>query len=143
MVFFTFGWIRPIAVDPGSLRSGRVGLVAVVAGGSGATLLLAVLARMARPFLLGLLPDTAAATLFIFIETLGQLCISFTLFNLLPLPPLTGQHLLVAALPAWREAVAQMRIYPAVVLMLLVASGLAERLLAPAESIVARVVFGQ
>jgi len=61
----------------------------------------------------------------------------------LPLPPLTGQHLLVAALPAWREAVAQMRIYPAVVLMLLVASGLAERLLAPAESIVARVVFGQ
>jgi Zn-dependent protease len=143
MVFFTFGWIRPIAVDPGSLRSGRVGLVAVVAGASGATLLLAVLARMARPFLLGLLPDTAAATLFIFIETLGQLCISFTLFNLLPLPPLTGQHLLVAALPAWREAVAQMRIYPAVVLMLLVASGLAERLLAPAESIVARVVFGQ
>jgi Zn-dependent protease len=85
LVFFTLGWIRPIAVDPGQLRSGRIGLVAVVAGASGATLLLAILPRLMRPFVLNLLPDTASATFFIFVETLGQLCVSFTLFNLLPI----------------------------------------------------------
>jgi Zn-dependent protease len=142
MVFFALGWIRPIAVDPGSLRSGRIGLVVVVAGASGATLLLAISARLFRPFLLGLLPDTAAATLFIFIETLGQLCVSFTLFNLLPLPVLTGQHLLVSALPDWRKPIARVQIHVTVALALLVASGLAGRLLALPESFVARVIFG-
>jgi Zn-dependent protease len=143
MVFFAFGWIRPIAVDPGLLRSGRLGLVAVVVGASGATLLLAVAARLSRPFVLGLLPDTAAATWFIFVETLGQLCVSFTLFNLLPLPVLTGQHLLVAAMPGWRGTIARTRNYVVVVLALLVASGLVGRLLVPADSVVARVVLGQ
>ena len=142
LVFFTLGWIRPIAVDPGQLRSGRVGLVAVVAGASGATLLLAILPRLMRPFVLNLLPDTASATFFIFVETLGQLCVSFTLFNLLPLPVLTGQHLLVALSPGWRDGLTRIRTYAAVVLALLVVSGMAARLLAPAQSLFMRLVLG-
>src|SRR5580704_3906786 len=113
-VFFTLGWIRPIAVDPGLLRVRRLGLIVVVLIGSGATLLLAVLARLVRPFVLNLLPDTEAATFFIFVQTLGQICVSFTLFNLLPLPVLTGQHLLVAIMPSWRETLIRYQPYAAV-----------------------------
>lgn len=142
LVFFTLGWIRPIAVDPGQLRSGRIGLVAVVAGASGATLLLAILPRLMRPFVLNLLPDTASATFFIFVETLGQLCVSFTLFNLLTLPVLTGQHLLVALAPGWRDGLTRIRTYAAVVLALLIVSGMAARLLAPAQSLFMRLVLG-
>jgi Zn-dependent protease len=142
MVFFTLGWIRTIAVDPRQLRAGRLGLLMVVAGASGATVLLAVLPRLIRPFVLNMLPDTEAATLFIFVETLGQLCVSFTLFNLLPLPVLTGQHLLVAARPDWRERIVHVQPYAVVPLALLIVSGVAARLLAPAQAALARVVLG-
>jgi Zn-dependent protease len=132
LVFFTLGWIRPIAIDPGQLRSGRLGLLAIVVGASGATLLLlAILPPLIRPFVLNLLPDTPSATFFIFVTTLGQLCVSFTLFNLLPLPVLTGQHLLVALVPSWRDGLTRIQTYAAVVLALLIASGMAARLFAP------------
>jgi Zn-dependent protease len=142
MVFFTLGWVRPIAVDPGQLRSGRLGLLTVVLSASCATLLLAMLPRLIRPFVLNMLPDTEAATFFIFVETLGQLCVSFTLFNLLPLPVLTGQHLLVAALPVWRGRITWAQPYVAVLLALLIASGVAARQFAPARELLTRLIMG-
>jgi Zn-dependent protease len=142
LVFFTLGWLRPIAVDPARLRPGPAGLLAVVLSASCATLALAIMARLARPFILNLLPDTAAATFFVFVETLGGLCVSFTLFNLLPLPMLTGQHLLTAALPRQRDAITRLQPYAAVLLGLLIVTGAVARLLAPAEAAIARVILG-
>ena len=104
MVLFTVGWIRPIALDLTRLRPGRAGLLVVVVVAACATIGFAVLLRLVRPFVLYMLPDTAAATFFVFVETVGQLAVVFTVFNLLPLPPLTGQHLLVAVLPAGARA---------------------------------------
>jgi Zn-dependent protease len=140
-VLFTVGWIRPIAVDPHRLRPGRAGLLLVVACASCATIALAVLLRLVRPFVLNMLPDTAAEACFVFVETVGQLCISFTVFNLLPLPPLTGQHLLVAMWPAARDALRRTQPYFAMLLALLIATDLAARLLAPTEAALARVIF--
>jgi Zn-dependent protease len=131
LVFFTLGWIRPIAIDPGQLRSGRLGLLVIVVAASSATLLLlAILPPLIRPFVLNLLPDTASATFFVFVTTLGQLCVSFTLFNLLPLPVLTGEHLLVALAPSSRDRLTRIHTYAAVALALVIASGVATRLLA-------------
>ncbi len=138
LVLFTFGWIRPIAIDPGI---GRLRLPVIVIGASCATLALAVLPRLLRPFVLNLLPDTAAATFFVFVETLGQVCVSFTLLNLLPIPILTGQHLLVALFPNRGDAIARLQPYAAAVLGVLIVTGLAERLLGPAEAAIASVIF--
>jgi Zn-dependent protease len=142
MVFFTLGWIRPIAVDPSQLRLGRIGLFVTVLSASIATLLLAVLPRFVRPFVLSMLPDTEAATFFVFVETLGQLCVSFTLFNLMPLPVLTGQHLLVAVLPAWRDRITRIQPYAGVLLAVLIVSGAAANLLAPVQSFFERLILG-
>jgi Zn-dependent protease len=138
-VFFSFGWIRPIAVDPAELRMGRAGLVIVVAAGVAATLLAAVALRLLRPLLLPLLSDTAASAAFALVETSGDLSLWFAIFNVLPLPPLTGAHLLVAAVPAWRKVVVKWQLYAALALAVLaatkalaVALGPAYRLLAPA-----------
>ena len=140
-VLFTVGWIRPIAVDPHRLRPGRAGLLVIVAGAFCATIALAVVLRLARPFVLNMLPDTAAETFFVFVDALGQLCVSFAVFNLLPLPPLSGQHLLVAVLPAARDALRRAQPYFAVLLALLIATGLAARLLAPAQAAITSVMF--
>jgi Zn-dependent protease len=143
MVLFTVGWIRPVAVDPDRLRPGRAGLLIVVAGASCATLGLGLLLRLVRPIVLNMLPDTASATFFIFVEIVGQLCISFTLFNLLPLPPLTGTHLLVAILPRQRDVLPRAQPYLVVLFAVLIATGVVARLLAPAEAVIARVMFGE
>ncbi len=132
MVVFTLGWIRPIAIDPTQLRPGRAAVPIIILGASAATLALAILSRLIRPYVLSLLPDTAAATFFIFIETLDQLCVSFTLFNLLPIPLLTGQHWLEAAQPMWRATITRMQPWCIVPLALFIATGAAAWLLAPA-----------
>jgi Zn-dependent protease len=142
MVFFTQGWIRPVAIDPSKLRTGRVGLVGVVLAGSTATLLLAALARLIRPFVVNALGDTGAATFFIFVATLGQLSVSFTLFNALPLPLLTGQHLLVAIQPALRDALRRCQPYAAVALVLVVATGVPVRLFASAQRLFVGILLG-
>ena len=74
-------------------------------------------------------------------ETVGQLCVSFTVFNLLPLPPLSGQHILVAVLPQRRDTLRRAQPYFAVLLALLIATGVVVRLLAPAEAAIARVIW--
>jgi Zn-dependent protease len=100
---FSAGWIRPIAIDPAELRTGRVGLVLVVMAGAAATLASVVALRFARPYLLPLLPDTTSALAFAIIQTIAELSLWFAIVNVLPLPPMTGGHLLVAIAPQWRD----------------------------------------
>ena len=141
MVLFAAGWIRPIAVDPERLRPGRAGLLVVVAGASCATLAVAALLALTRPFVLNMLPDTAAETWFVFVETVGELSAAFTVFNLLPLPPLTGMHLLEAVLPDKRNLLRRVQPFLAVLLALLVAAGASARLFGPADATLARIVL--
>jgi Zn-dependent protease len=141
IVLFTFGWIRPVAVNPDELRLGRAGLLVVVAAASFATVALAMLLQLLRPFVLNMLPDTAAATFFVFVETVRRLCVSFTVFNLLPLPPLTGQHLLVAIWPRQRDALRRTQPYFVALVALSIVSGLTTRVLAPAQAALERVIL--
>ena len=142
-VLFSFGWIRPIAVDPAELRPGRVGLIIVVAAGIAATLLAAVALRLVRPLLLPLLSDTTASAAFALIETIGELSLWFAIFNTLPLPPLTGAHLLVAAVPAWRKIVVKWQLYAGVALAILAATRALAFALGPAYRLLAPAIVGQ
>jgi Zn-dependent protease len=104
--------------------------LAVVAAAC-ATLGMAVALHLLRPMLLNWLPDTAAQSFFVLVDTIEQLALSITLFNLLPLPPLTGAHLLAAILPGNVDPTRRLLPYGTVLLALLVASGTMGRLFAP------------
>jgi Zn-dependent protease len=140
---FSAGWIRPIAIDPTLLRFGRAGLVLVVLAGAAATLASVVVLRLARPHLLPLLPDTTSALAFAIIETIGEVSLWFALVNVLPLPPLTGAHLIVAVAPGVRDALRRAQPYAAAVIAILAVTGLAARALAPAYAVLARAVLGE
>jgi Zn-dependent protease len=142
-VLFSVGWIRPIAIDAARLRPGRAGLIVVVAAGAVATLLAAVALRLARPLLLPLLPDTASATAFALIEITGELSVWFALFNLLPLPPLTGAHLLAAAVPAWQKVVRRIEPYAGAVLAVVAATGVFTKVLGPPFRMLVGLVLGE
>jgi Zn-dependent protease len=140
---FSLGWIRPIAVDPALLRCGRGGLVLVVLAGAAATLASVVVLRLVRPHLLPLLPDTTSALAFAVIETIGEVSLWFALVNVLPLPPLTGAHLIVAIAPGLRDALRRVQPYAAVALAALAITGLSARALGPSYAVLARTVWGQ
>jgi Zn-dependent protease len=142
-LLFSAGWIRPIAVDPAALRVGRIGLIFVVVAAAAATLLGAVALRLLRPLILPLLPDTASTTAFALIETIGELSLWFALFNVLPLPSLTGAHLIAAVMPKWRDVVRKSQPYAAVGLAILAATGVFTSLLGAPYRILAGTVLGE
>ena len=142
-LLFSVGWIRPISIDSAALRPGRAGLLLVVIAGAAATLLSALALRLARRMVLPLLPDTASAAVFALIETTGQLSLWFALCNLLPVPCLTGGHLLTALMPQWREVFRRSRPVAAVLFAILAATGSVTGLLAPSHGRLTGLILGE
>jgi Zn-dependent protease len=136
-VLFAVGWIKPIAVDPFELRLGRIGLPIVVAAGAAATLISAAALRLMRPLLLPVLPDTASATTFALIEVIGDLSAWFALINILPIPPLTGVHLLAVAAPVYGKIIAKIAPYAGPVLAAVAATGVFTNVLGSAYGMLA------
>ena len=130
-VFFLFGWVRPVAIEARLLRGGRGGVVAVIAGAGVATLALPAILLLVRPWLINWLPDTEASEMFVLVETVLQLAVSLVVFNLLPIPPLTGAHLLSLVWPNVERALPRLQLWCSLPLALLVASGIVGRLMRP------------
>jgi Zn-dependent protease len=128
---FSIGWAKWIAVDPRDLRHGRVDLVLVVIVGLAAILFGVLALRLLRPFLLPLLPDTAAATSFELIRTTIELGVWFVALGLLPIPPLPGGQLIVALLPRIAEQLARLQLFFGLILAALIATGILTRALDP------------
>ncbi len=88
-----FGWARPVPVNPSYFRNYRLGEVTCSFAGPASNLLLAVLFAYLLRFKLGgpglILLAYYGCTINIFLA----------LFNLLPIPPLDGSHLVAAFLP--------------------------------------------
>ena len=91
---FIFGWAKPTPVNPTNLRGGRQSDALVALAGPASNLVLA--AAAAIPFRVMIATGVDAplplAILFLFI----QINISLMIFNLIPLPPLDGSHVLLA-----------------------------------------------
>ncbi|MFN2112855.1 MAG: site-2 protease family protein [Anaerolineales bacterium] len=131
LVVAGFGWAKPVPVNPYVLRQhSRSALMWVSLAGPFSNFLLALLAAL--PFQIGLLTvndlyaafsaqstsllPTPAGFLFDFIT----INLVLGLFNLIPLPPLDGDKILEFFLPdRWTEALAGVRPYGPVILILL------------------------
>ena len=106
--------------------------------------LLATLSALAlTPLVLPLLPDSASEAAFALVETIGQLSIWFVLVNLLPIPCLTGGHILTAVKPMWRDRFRRSQPYAALLLTLLAALGVVTGALEPAYRALAGSVLGE
>ncbi len=95
-----FGWAKPVPVDQRRLRNPRYGMMAVAAAGPLTNLVLATVGAVALGLLVraqasGAVAQFAALSVssFIFIN------VSLALFNLLPIPPFDGSHIVEGLLP--------------------------------------------
>ncbi len=100
-----FGWAKPVPVIKGRLRNPRRDMMIVAAAGPGSNLVMALIGAVLlglamRGFAEGVEPSLGmsflAANLFNFI----LLNIFLALFNLLPIPPFDGGHIVEGLLPA-------------------------------------------
>lgn len=139
---FTFGAAKPVPVEPRNFRRYRLGDIVVSSAGVVMNLLIAVLC--AGVFVaLGVAAPHAGMTLDVFGTLQGMAQIGIVLnvllafFNLMPIPPLDGSHLLYHALPAkWGARYRQFGRYGFMVLMLMfMVPGLWQVLLWPVSAV--------
>ena len=99
-----FGWAKPVPVNFARLRHPRSGMMLVAAAGPGSNLIMAAIAALVLGLVLRPYGGTQnpvgvvgfiALNLFNFIS----LNVFLALFNLLPIPPFDGSHILEGLLP--------------------------------------------
>lgn len=97
-----FGWAKPVPVNKGRLDNPRFGMMAVAAAGPGTNLVLAAIGAVLLGLVVGGITQApgplttfmlAALQFFILIN------IFLALFNLLPIPPFDGSHIVEGLLP--------------------------------------------
>lgn len=96
-VLVGFGWGRPVPVNIGALRPGRVGMSWVSAAGPLANVAVAVLLAVVYRVLDLSGVQTSTATQFLFLAV--YLNLALAIFNLLPIPPLDGYNFALGLLP--------------------------------------------
>ena len=131
MILFQLGWIRPIAIDPSELRLGRLGLVVCVFGSIATTLAAVALLLGLRIPVLKYMPEAIVPTVIAMLNESVAMCTWFAVCNLVPLPPLTGMHLLVAVRPSLAPLLTKYRLYAALALAALTLTGVVHPVLQP------------
>ena len=97
-----FGWAKPVPVIKSRLRNPRFGMMAVAAAGPGTNLVLATIGAVVLGLLAGNLTAPPEGVLGFGIAALYSFIlinIFLALFNLLPLPPFDGSHIVEGLLP--------------------------------------------
>jgi Zn-dependent protease len=136
-----FGWAKPVPVVAKRMRRPRLHMMLVALAGPGMNLLLALAAAAVLALLLPAVPSGGgAAWLFLLLNLINFVAINIFLaiFNLLPLPPFDGGHVVEGLLPrrlARRYAKLARLGFPLLIFLLLVLP-----MLAPEANIVERVV---
>ena len=88
-----FGWAKPVPINPYNFRDKKWGNLKVAIAGPGANLAIALFFGLAMRFL-PLFPR-----LFHFFSLIVILNLLLAIFNLVPIPPLDGSHILFSLLP--------------------------------------------
>ena len=99
-----FGWAKPVPVNGRRLRNPRRDMMLVAAAGPGMNLIMAAAAALALGFILrpyGGMQEPTGLVAFVQagLELFIQINVFLALFNLLPIPPFDGSHILEGLLP--------------------------------------------
>jgi Zn-dependent protease len=96
---FLFGWAKPCPVDPRRFRHLERGQIIVSGAGPLSNLLLALLFTVVLFVAVRVFPGPLPYAVLFFLSMSIRLNIVLAVFNLVPLPPLDGSHIVQWALP--------------------------------------------
>lgn len=147
MVGFGFGWAKPVPVNPALLRNPRRDDIIVSLAGVAVNFLLMVISILVIKAILLFVPHEILIQNRVVMEWSMKLLFQFMIlnmvlavFNLIPVPPLDGSHVLMALLPLNQARVfANIRPYGFIILILLMSSGILNTVFSAAYIVVMRV----
>jgi len=114
-----FGWAKPVPINPFNFRDSKYGSAKVAMAGPGANLIFALIFGL----LLRFLPLNPGLGVAFSIAVLINLMLA--IFNLIPIPPLDGHHILFSLLPEKFEGFKIFLLrYGNIILLFLIFSGL-------------------
>ncbi len=110
MLFFGFGWARPVPINAGNFKKPKLGMALSALAGPVMNLILAFLILIPYELLLLFLDNGILAvegefsvnlirTIVTFIGMFHQLNLTLAIFNFIPVPPLDGSRILYSFLP--------------------------------------------
>lgn len=137
-----FGWAKPVPVRKDRLRNPRFGMIAVAAAGPATNIVLALIGGIALGIVAGSLtapPVEASAWAITGLQYFILINLFLAFFNLLPIPPFDGSHIVEGLLPPrWAKGYEKLRPIGMVLFLALIAItwafpqlGLIERIILP------------
>ncbi len=130
LLFFRFGWARPVSIDPRYYRNPRTGLLLVAVAGPAMNVLLALAGLLAIGYVPW--PNTGWG---VSVVQILYLCVIynvfFAVFNILPIPPLDGSRVLSTISREGARLMTAIEPWGWVLLVVLIFSGLFGRVLGP------------
>jgi len=95
-----FGWAKPVPINPYNFRDQKYGSSKVALAGPAVNLVIALVFGLSLRFLSALVAFPGLDLMFSYIVYINIL---LAVFNLLPVPPLDGSHILFTFLPSGME----------------------------------------
>lgn len=140
---FLFGWAKPCPVDPRRFRHLKRGQIVVSGAGPLSNLLLAIAFTAVLFVVVRVVPGPLPPAVVHGLALAIGLNVVLALFNLLPLPPLDGSHIVQWALPnglghRYIRAIAP---YGGFILLALLVTGVLSRLIGPVYGVVMRFLY--
>lgn len=127
LILFRFGWAKPVPVNFYNLRRGRKSVILVSLAGPLSNIIFAFLLSIFWRIDFNLPPNFIN-----FAIELAVLNLYLGIFNLIPIPPLDGSHILESLLPySYRHYFDSLRIYGFFILIILVSTGLLIKIIYP------------
>lgn len=135
------GWAKPVPVDSRYFKNPKRDMLLVSLAGPASNMIFAVLFALVFHLVAMPLGRTAFYPLVIMIQYTVYLNVALAVFNLLPIPPLDGGHILEGLLPPDKaRALSQIGPYGMIILLLLVFSGALGKIIVPIISAVVRLL---
>ena len=142
LIFFSFGWAKPVPFNPYNLRTENkyIGALWVSLAGPMMNLLQMLIASICI-FIILLIDNIFLpagfwlqflSAGFLFFMTYAQLNLVLAIFNLIPIPPLDGSKILAGLIPQrWANKIYRYEQYGFIIMVLLLATGILGKIITP------------
>ncbi|ERL03250.1 site-2 protease family protein [Mitsuokella sp. oral taxon 131] len=131
-----FGWAKPVMINPNNFKNPRRDDILVSLAGPAANLVLAFLA-LSLFVLLGRMGEMTSPGVYLVLKLIVVYNINFAIFNMIPLPPLDGSHILRQILPPkYGYRFAALERYSFLILIILVMTPVLSLIFIPLQNLV-------
>ncbi len=147
LLLFGFGWAKPVPVNMRNVKKGRFGFLAVALAGPFSNIILALLGAVVFNLFIVVesyvsISETLSLVIYLFFAIFVQLNVTYSVFNMIPVPPLDGSRIITAIIPRrFAEWVFRYERFIQIILIILLFRGAFSGVLSTAVGHMTRVIY--